>query len=65
MRLPCTQTGDFVGVTCSSTFGEASAGSCGYYNGADSSNYSAVIVPEIMRAAAVESNPDFVGSCGR
>ena len=53
-------------VTCSSTaFGQLTAGSCGYYNGANSSNYADVIIPEIMRAAAANNNPDFAGSCGR
>ncbi|DBA68213.1 TPA: hypothetical protein ACH3X2_013830 [Trebouxia sp. C0005] len=48
-----------------SPFSTPQAGSCGYYNGADSSDYSAVIVPAIMRAAAVATNPDFAGVCGR
>lgn len=57
-------------ITCSTTgpapgYSTAQAGACGNYIGKDSSNYSAVIVPTIRRAAAGENNPDFAGDCGR
>ncbi|KAA6418535.1 MAG: hypothetical protein FRX49_11481 [Trebouxia sp. A1-2] len=48
-----------------SPFTPASDGDCGYYNGANLYDNSAITVPASMLAALPTSNPDYPGSCGR
>ncbi len=45
--------------------GKPQVGSCNYYSGTDSNDFSAVTVPAIMRAGAANVNLDYAGSCGR
>lgn len=48
-----------------SPFGKADNGDCGWYDGSDPYNITAAIVPAGMRAAIVDSDAAYPGSCGR
>ena len=62
--LHVSSQSDYSVLNCSH-FGAANDGNCGFYNGSDAGDTTAAVVPAGMRAAIVQSDAAYPGSCGR